>query len=57
MIAMNIWNAIVFRLNALGFGPVLHSFWPLLLVGLGLAITLALEPIRSMVAQVIPLPE
>jgi hypothetical protein len=52
MIAMNIWNALELRLNALGFGQVL-CFWPLLLVGFGLAILLALEPIGSMVAQLI----
>jgi hypothetical protein len=52
MIATNIWNAIVLRLNALGFGQVLH-FWPLLLVGFGLAILLALKPIGPIVAQAI----
>jgi len=56
MIAMNVWNAIMLRLDVLGFGPVLH-FWPLLLVGLGLATMVALEPIRSVVAQAIPLPQ
>jgi hypothetical protein len=50
MVAINIWDLFVLRLNALGFGQVLH-FWPLLLVGVGLAILLALEPIRPMVAQ------
>ncbi|HXW62261.1 MAG TPA: hypothetical protein VEJ45_06660 [Candidatus Acidoferrales bacterium] len=43
IIAMNIWNAIVLRLNAIGVEGVLH-FWPLLLVGFGLAILLALQP-------------
>jgi hypothetical protein len=44
MVALNIWNALVLRMNALGFEEVLY-FWPLLLVGLGLAILLALQPI------------
>ena len=52
MIAVNIWNALVLRLNAPGFEHVLR-FWPLLLVGFGLAILLVLEPIGPMVAQVI----
>ena len=52
MIAMNLWNAIVLRLNALGFGQVLH-FWPLLLVAFGLAILLTLEPKGPRGAQVI----
>jgi len=43
IIAMNIWNAFVLRLNALGFEGILR-FWPLLLVGFGLAILLALQP-------------
>ena len=52
MIAMNIGNALVLQLNALGYGQVL-GFWPLLLVGFVLAILLALGPIGSMVAQLI----
>ena len=43
IIAMNIWNALVLRLSALGFEGILR-FWPLLLVGFGLAILLALQP-------------
>jgi hypothetical protein len=54
MIATNIWNAIVLRLNALGLGQVLH-FWPLFLVGFGLAILLALEPIGPMAQVIRPL--
>jgi len=46
VIAANLWSALVLRLNALGLGPVLH-LWPLLLVGFGLAILLALQPTRS----------
>jgi hypothetical protein len=42
-IAMNVGNALVLRLNALGFEQLLR-FWPLLLVGFGLAILLALQP-------------
>jgi len=43
IIAMNIWNALVLRLSVLGFEGILR-FWPLLLVGFGLAILLALQP-------------
>ncbi len=43
MIALNIWGTLIVRLNTLGF----LRFWPLLLVGFGLAILLALEPARS----------
>ena len=50
MIAMNIWNALVLRLNALGFADVLR-FWPLLLVGFGLAILLALQPTDPVASQ------
>jgi hypothetical protein len=46
MIATNIWTALVLRLNALGLEPFLR-FWPLLLVGFGLAILLALQPARE----------
>ena len=43
MIATNIWNMVVLRLDAPGIGDVLR-FWPLLLVAFGLAILLALQP-------------
>lgn len=43
IIAMNIWSAFVLRLNTLGFEGILR-FWPLLLVGFGLGILLALQP-------------
>lgn len=46
MIATNIWNMLVLRLNAPGIGEILR-FWPLLLVGFGLAILLALQPARE----------
>jgi hypothetical protein len=46
MIASNIWNMLALRLNAPGIGDVLR-FWPLLLVGFGLAILLALQPGRE----------
>jgi hypothetical protein len=46
MIALNIWDMLVVRLNTLGLGGFLR-FWPLLLVGFGLAILLALQPARS----------
>jgi hypothetical protein len=49
-IAMNVWNALVLRLNALGFEQFLR-FWPLLLVGFGLAILLALQPVGTGVAE------
>jgi hypothetical protein len=50
MIALNIWNALILRLNALGFEDVV-SLWPLLLVGFGLAILLALQPTWPAMAQ------
>jgi len=50
IIAMNVWNALVLRLNALGFEGILR-FWPLLLVGFGLAILLALQPTAPAMAQ------
>jgi len=50
IIAMNIWNALVLRLSALGFEGILR-FWPLLLVGFGLAILLALQPTGPAVAE------
>jgi hypothetical protein len=43
MIALNIWDTLIVRLNALGLETFLR-FWPLLLVGFGLAILLALQP-------------
>ncbi len=43
MIATNFWNTLVLRLNAPAIGDILR-FWPLLLVGFGLAILLALQP-------------
>lgn len=46
MIAVNIWNMLVLRLNEPGIAEVLR-FWPLLLVGFGLAILLALKPTRE----------
>jgi hypothetical protein len=46
MIATNIWNLLVLRLNAPGVGDIL-KFWPLLLVGFGLAILLALQPSKG----------
>ena len=51
MVAMSIWDLFLLRLSALGLGQVLH-FWPLLLVGFGLAILLALELIDPMLSQV-----
>ncbi len=50
IIAMNVWNALVLRLNALGLEGILR-FWPLLLVGFGLAILLALQPTAPAMAQ------
>jgi len=46
MIAVNLWDTLILRLNTLGLAPLLR-FWPLLLVGFGLAILLALQPSRS----------
>ena len=46
MIAMNIWSVLVLQLNAIGFGPVLH-FWPLLLVGFGLAVLRGVYEIKD----------
>jgi len=46
MIATNVWNMLVLKLNAPGIGDILR-FWPLLLVGFGLAILLALQPTRE----------
>jgi len=43
MIATNLWNTIVLRLNAVGVGDMLR-YWPLMLVGFGFAILLALNP-------------
>jgi len=51
MIAVNIWNALVLRLNALGLEQFLR-FWPLLLVGFGLAILLALQPLGPVAGQI-----
>src|SRR5215831_8004380 len=46
MIATNVWSALVLKLNALGLEQLLR-FWPLLLVGFGLAILLAMQPTRE----------
>jgi len=46
MIAANIWSMVVLRLNEPEIADVLR-FWPLLLVGFGLAILLALKPARE----------
>lgn len=46
MIAVNIWNTLVLKLDAPGIGDMLR-FWPLLLVGFGLAVLLALRPSRG----------
>jgi hypothetical protein len=43
VVVMNLWNALIVRLSALGFEGLLR-FWPLLLVGFGLAILVALLP-------------
>jgi len=42
MIATNLWNMLVLRLNMPDIGDVLR-FWPLILVGFGFAILLALQ--------------
>jgi len=49
MIAANIWSLVVLRFNAPEVEAVLR-FWPLLLVGFGLAILLALKPERRTAA-------
>ncbi len=46
MIASNIWNMLVLKFSAPGLADFLR-FWPLLLVGFGLAILLALQPARE----------
>jgi len=46
MIATNVWNMLVLKLNAPGMGDILR-YWPLVLVGFGLAILLALQPERE----------
>jgi hypothetical protein len=51
MIATNLWNALLLRLNAPGVGDALR-FWPLLLVIFGLAILVALRPEKPAAATV-----
>jgi hypothetical protein len=46
IIAVNIWNMLVLRLNVAGFAEMLR-YWPLLLIAVGLAILLAIRPARS----------
>jgi hypothetical protein len=42
LIAVNLWNLLALHLDAPGIGEILR-FWPLLLVGFGLAILMALK--------------
>ena len=51
MIATNLWNALLLRLDAPGIGDALR-FWPLLLVIFGLAILVALRPENRAMATV-----
>jgi len=46
MIAVNVWNMLVLRLGTPGVAEMLR-FWPLLLVGFGFAILLALQPAKE----------
>ena len=46
MIASNIWNLLAIGIHAPGIESILR-FWPLFLIGFGLAILLALQPARE----------
>jgi hypothetical protein len=50
LIAVNLWNLLALHLDAPGIGEVLR-FWPLLLVGFGLAILMALKTENREVAS------